>query len=327
MTALTPKTAQSLRQALYAYIGQYGGGESIPQVRAIAGSLLSVRAKAGAIVFQGLEMEAWVDELVVDFDPSRVAEQAWTEGEQAIATQAKHWREALEVKARATLDAYIQTHVPNLETPQIQALITTILPIVEDVQISRDEAKRLIHLIRDEFDWQTAAQRILDPKWVAFANQVAQVARNQAVEATVQDTVRAYMVTFKPTLVEIGEGLVETALSAVINNKAKLGLDLALDPESQRLMVKQISFKLKLMEASASPSKTILEMAQQIHDEVARYRAAQGIDTPTYIPPLLQKDEPTGNSVLGGEISIGVEVHPRSDRAKNPTEEGTPPKN
>ncbi|NER80594.1 MAG: hypothetical protein F6K42_13670 [Leptolyngbya sp. SIO1D8] len=325
MTVLDSATIIFLTNVLNAYINSYGEAET--SARAIAGAILSVQLKAGALILQGLEMEAWVDELVRNFDPSHLAEQAWSEGEKAIATQAKRWRETLEIKTRATLDAYIQNHTPNLDTAKLQAIVTTILPIVEDVQISRDEAKRLIQLISHEFDWQSAAKRVVDPKWVILADKVAQSVRNQDVEATVHATVQAYVAKFKPSLVDVGESLIESALTAVTNSKANLGLDLALDPETQRLIVKQVSLKLKLMEASPTASKTILEIAQQLHDEVTRYRQVHSLDKVDYIKATTQEHDGFNNSEIGGEMSIGIEIQPSTSDQQKSNEASETPKN
>ena len=301
---------KSLQDALHAYIAIYGDGESIAAVRAIAGAILAVQSKAGEIVLKGLEIEAWVDAIVQDFDFTPIADQVWHEAAKAIAFQAKTWRENLETKTTATLDAYIQTYAPNLDSRQIQTIIATILPIVEDAQISRDEAKRIIQRISQQVDWQSAVDRVVDPKWVLLAGQVWKAVHNHDIEATVQDVVQAYISKFKPSLVAIGEGLVEEAFNALSNSKGQLDLDFELDPESQRLLVKQVSFKMRLIEASPPPSKTALEFAQQIHGAVTRYRTEQGLNSISLIPPTTQFDKSTTSSSVGGEIGIGIEIHP-----------------
>ncbi|MGF1521548.1 MAG: hypothetical protein ACFBSF_04425 [Leptolyngbyaceae cyanobacterium] len=319
MTAIAPIVVQSLQNALAAYLKNYGGGESLQAVRAIAGALLSVKSKAQAILLRGLEIEAWVDAVVRDFDPEQIAKLIANQAEQALATQAKLWREKVELKVRATLDAYIQTYIPDLDTHQIQATIATILPIVEDAQISRDEAQRIIHLIARQYDWRSPIQRIIDPKWVILAGKAWKAFRNRDVEATVQDVVQVYIRKFKPALVEMGEGLAEQALTALFNSKAQLDLDLNLDPESQRLIVQQVSFKMKLMEASPPPSKTALEIAQQLHEAITHYRTQQGFNSVSLFPPVIRTDEATEDvSSIGGEMSIGIEILPSS--AASPAE-------
>jgi hypothetical protein len=309
MTTLDAATKQTLQNALYAYLQTYGG-ESVQDVRAIAGSILSVKEKAGELIAQGLEMEQWVDELVENVDPSRIAQRVVDEGARAIAAQAKSWRETVEVKARATVDAYIQKYVPDLNTVKLQSLVATVLPIVEDVRISRDEAKRLIRTVVDQFDWRSAVERVIDPKWVMLAEKTLQVMRNREAEDSVIDVMTAYVHKFKPTAVEIGESLVEQAVQAVSNSKVQLDLDFDLDAETQKLMVKQVMLKFNLMEASPPPTRTMLEIAQQVHGEVARFRREQGLDDINYIPNVTTTDETSGGSAIGGEMSVGFELQP-----------------
>ncbi|MEL7314183.1 MAG: hypothetical protein AAFN08_04430 [Cyanobacteria bacterium J06559_3] len=327
MTAIAPVIVQSLQNALSAYIKNYGGGESLQDVRAIAGALLAVKAKAQVLLLQGLEIEAWVDAVVRDFDLRQLTNRIANATEQALATQAKLWREKVELKVRATLDAYIQTYVPDLDTHQIQATIATILPIVEDAQVSRDEAKRIIHHISNQYDWRSPMRRIIDPKWVILAGKAWKAFRNRDIEATVQDVVQVYISKFKPALVEMGEGLAEQALTALFNSKAQLDLDLDLDPESQRLIVQQVSFKMKLMEASPPPSKTVFEIAQQTHDAILHYRTQQRLGTVSLFPPVIHTDETnTAMSSLGGEMSIGIEIQPSATSQPEPGEGGETPK-
>ncbi len=310
MPTLDPTTRASLQRAMYAYIDRYGGGDSLTQVRAIAGALLSSQEKAGTLVGQGMEMEAWVEDLVRDFDVERVTQWLWNEEEAAIAAQTHHWREMLEAKARATLDAYVQRYAPALDAQQLPELVATLLPVVEDCQISKDEAKRLIQTLSQEFDWQAAMERVIDPKWIRLAEITRHCVSNREVEGNVQEVMSAYIHQFQPSLLEMGTGLIEQAVQAVFNSRVKLDLDVGMDAETQRLLVKQVSLKLKLMEASPPPSKTALEIAQELHTEVARYRAAQGMNTVKTEPKVVRTDQSSGSSLLGGELGVGIEILP-----------------
>ena len=316
MTTLDPAAQELLQNALYAYVQAYGG-ESIKEARAIAGALLAVKEKAGDLIAAGLEIETWVDEIVQDFDLSTVADHLKDEGARSLAAQAKHWRETVEVKAQATLDAYIQQYVPELDTQQLHGLIATILPVIEDAKISRDEAHRLIHHVSTQLDWQVALERVIDPKWALLAEKTMQCVINRDVEASVTDVMNAYVYKFQPTAVEIGEGLVEQAVQAVTNSKLALDLDLDLNAETQKLLIKQVVFKLNLMEASPPPSKIAIEIAQQVNDEVARYRREHELDPTSTLPEIIRTDDTGNRSQLGGEISVGIELQPSSTPAED----------
>ncbi|MEM9003023.1 MAG: hypothetical protein AAGE59_05775, partial [Cyanobacteria bacterium P01_F01_bin.86] len=268
------------------------------------------------------EIESWVDAIVTGFELGHLAEKGVDTAAQAIALQVKSWREKLELKTSATLDAYIQTYTPNLNTtkpPHLPTTVATILPIVADTAISGDEAKRIIHLISRQFDWQSAVDRVVDAKWIFLAGKVRKALQNRDIEATVQDVVQAYVSKFKPVLVEMGEGLAEQALTALLNSQTELDLDIDLDPESQRLVIQQVSFKMRLIEASPAPSKTALEIAQQIRSAVTRHREKQGLDNISLLPPVTQVEGDTASSSIGGDISIGIEIHPGSESQNEPS--------
>jgi len=330
MTTLDAKTLTGLRQVLSTYLSTYGG-ETMAEIRAIAGSILSVKAKAGDLLLQGLEMEAWVDEMVKDFAPGEVVEPVSDAGMTAIATQTKNWRDTLEVKTRATLDAYIQNYAPHLNTEKLRDLVTTILPIVEDAQISRDEALRVIQQVGEQCDPQSALGRVLDTQWVTLASKVQQVLQNRDLEDTVQDVMQAYVHKFEPALVEIGTGLIADALRAVTNSKAMLDLDLdwELDAETQQLVIRQVGFKMQLLKASPPPSKTALEIAQQVHSEVRRYRAEQGLDDPhPTMPTVVRTDDDDGESSrLGGDLSVGIQLQPGQEPSENASHTDEPTQN
>lgn len=309
MTTLDAETKQSLQNVLSAYLHHFGGTELFRQIRAIAGSILSVKEKIGDLVSEGMEIEAWVDELVTGFDPENLADQMWDAGEQAIAAQTKIWRETLETKAQATVDATIQKYLPDLKTIRIQDIVATVLPIVEDARISRDEAQHVIQAISRQFDWQAALSRVIDSKWIFLAEKTMQAIRTRDVEASVEDVMAAYVNTFKPSLAEMGEGLIEQAVEAVFNSKVLLDIDMKLEPGTRRLLVQQVALKFRLRDASPPPSKTAFEIAQQVHDEVARYRQEQGLNDVAYSPPVIRTDE-TDGSRLGGGISVGIDIQP-----------------
>lgn len=315
-TLFNPTTVRSLQQALYAYIDNYGAGDSLEQVRAIAGTIVSARVKAGAMVAQGREIESWVNQVVQGFDPAQIGQQLWEAGEQAIATQAKHWRETIETKAKATLDAYVQKHIASVDISQLPKILATTLPIVADVQITRDEARRLIRDISSQFDWEAAVSRVIDPKWITLAGMVERHLRHADLEAAVQDVMQVYIAKFQPAAAVIGEALAAKALNAVLNSDVLVDIDIDLDLESRRLMIQQVSFKVNLMEASSPPSKTATAIAQQIHDEVAGYRAQAGMEGSSYLPEVRTTDDRTSDrSVLGGSMSIGIDIQKQSDKS------------
>ncbi|NEQ45210.1 MAG: hypothetical protein F6K00_17275 [Leptolyngbya sp. SIOISBB] len=322
MNTLDTATKQALQNALYAYINEYGG-KSLADARAIAGALLSVQEQTGELAAPGWGIEEWVDDLVTDFDLTQIPSAAKETAAQHLATQAQNWREQLENKVRNTLDAYIQKYAPALDTHTIEQLITTVLPIVEDATITRDEARYLIQTLSHQVDGQAVATRSIDPQWLLLADTVQQVRQYEDLEASAADVMQAYVYQFQPAAVEIGEDLVERAVAAISDRKLQLGLDVDLDPETRKLLVKQVMLKVKLRDSSPPPAKTALEIAQDLHDEVARYRRDRGLDAADYLPPVTKIETPDDSSSLGGEIGVGINLRP--SRLGKETDNSAPP--
>ncbi|MEM1291056.1 MAG: hypothetical protein AAGH67_06265, partial [Cyanobacteria bacterium P01_H01_bin.162] len=54
--------------------------------------------------------------------------------------------------------------------------------------------------------------------------------------------------------------------------------------------------------------KTAVAMAQQLNDEVVRYRREHGLDPASTLPTTIRTDDTSNSSPLGGEISVGIEL-------------------
>jgi hypothetical protein len=313
MTTLDTDTQQSLQAALYAYLHEYGG-DSLAEVRAIAGALLSVQAQTGALSLPGWEIEQWVDALVAEVDLSQPLPAVWQVAEQHLATQAQQWREQVVIKTRATVDAYLQKYAPA-DIPALEPLVATVLPLITDAPLTRDTAYDLIATVSRQINVSTVGDRVIDAQWLLLAEQVHQAWQQRDMANSVTDVMQAYLYKFQPTAVDIGESLVERAVEAVSNSKLKLGIDAELTPDTRQLLIKQVMLQVKLRDLSSPPVKTALEIAQDLHDEVVRYRRDRGLDNPNYWPTTTSATD-EGSSVLGGEMSIGINVPPRRSAAE-----------
>ncbi len=309
MTTLDAETQQALTAALYAYLHDYGG-DSLDEARAIAGALLAVKMQAGELTLRGWEAEQWVEALVADVDLSQPPQtQTWQAVDQHLATQAKHWRDQLAIKTRAAVDAYLQKYTP-VDTQDLELLVATVLPLVTDATMTRAEALHVIHIVSSQINLSVASDRVIDPKWLLLADQVHQVWQQRELESSVGDVMAAYIHKFQPAAVEITESLIEQAVEAVTNSRLKLGLEAELTPETRQLLIKQVMLKVKLRDASAPPTKTFLEMAQDIHDEVMRYRRDRGLNDTSYWPNVTTRETNDSSSALGGEMSVGIDLQP-----------------
>ncbi|MDA0266114.1 MAG: hypothetical protein O2890_01780 [Cyanobacteria bacterium] len=306
MPKLNDETLNAVQGVLCAYGDAYGLTDSLEEWRAIAGSILSVKAQAEALVIRGAEWETWVEVVITAFQAQDWSDYVVSAGEQAIAAQVKDWRVALRHKVTNTLTAYVQqTGLQDLPIDVLRQAVVNILPIVEDGQVTRDEVAAVIDHLQAQFDWSLALKQVVDPIWVELAEKTIRCLQNDNLKVALRDTVNAYIAAYKPTLVEMGTSLVERAMAIVLANKGEFDLDVALDPETQSLIIKQVSFKLKILEASPPPSKTATEIVDDLQDEIDRYRQSQTAPS-SYIPDTTTTEGSTSASVLGPSLGIGI---------------------
>lgn len=284
------------------------------ELAAIAGAIVTWQARAQAIRAQGLELEAWVQAVLADFDPqaalAQVVDAAVEQGQQLITTRIHAWRQALRSQVWDTLSAYVQTYVPDLAVEALRPTVITIVPMVADGQLTRAETEAIVAQIKALLDLAALLDRVIDPTWRALATQVATYLDNTAsLESALKDTVNAYVQTHGPALVELGEGLIEKLLAQVLKKRSEFNIDVAIDPELERLVIRQVSFKLHWLEASTPPSKTALEIAQQVTDEVTDYTHRR--EQPSGMPEVYYRDDATSNtSPLGGSLEVGIMMQP-----------------
>lgn len=317
MTPQDAATLRRLRKILAAYLDREEMPATPEGLRAIAGAILSRFTQAEGIATTGLVLERWVAVLVSGFDAEVRAQLVPEPEDAAIAAQARAWQIHLKSKLRDTLDAYIQTQTENVSLQQLSQIAVTVLPLLEDAAITQETATTLIHQVLERFDWQAALGRVIEPQWAVIAAQAARFLNREDVGDTLLEVVRAYIETAQPAIAEIGEGLVESVLQAVLNQQGQLHLDWQLDPETQRVVIKAVSFRLQLMQAAPSPQARDRDIAHQVSAAVGRLRAARS-QPESYLPEPTFSEGNQSRSVLGPTLEVGIPLQPSQASAADP---------
>jgi hypothetical protein len=261
---------QSVLEGLIAYGQLYGLPDNNIQIQAIIGTLINVHAP------QALKPQqiGHILQLVQSrFNAEAIAQAAVDQSKQALARQAHQWRESVERQVKGALDAYIHQYAPAVTTKSLQDMVIAIAPMINDGQITKPEVIGLAHTLSHTFAPNSTLSRVLNPTNLALAKNLAAVFRQRDTEAAVTETVTAYVDKFAPALEEIGESLIENALSAVLKNKVEFGIDLDLNLANKQLLIQQVSFKLNIMQQSPRPSKTAQQMAAELNAEIERFKA------------------------------------------------------
>ena len=260
------KYVQQVKGILDAYVQKFGQPGSGGELEAIIGSSI---AAVDRLKLTQKETEQLIQTVASQFDPQVAASRLLDVQFKLIAQKVQNWRTEKERVVLNTLAAYVQKFAPDLLENQWIGVVKSMLPLIEDRQISKAEAKDLIQRVVSKFSLQEALSSQIDPKFVAIAEKVAGYAKHAKLEGTVLEVLDAYIQEFKP---DITEFFIEQAVKSIFSHSDKLGVKVDIELEDRQLLVKQVFLKLQLMEPSPSPSKTAIEISQQIDQEIFKFK-------------------------------------------------------
>jgi hypothetical protein len=280
---------QDILQGLVAYGQQYGLPDSTEQLRGVVGSILNVYWQADNLPLTPREASRIIEAVLAGFDSQSLVSTVVEDTKQALAAQAHQWQREVEAQVTASLATYIHEYAPALTVDFAETAITSLMPLIKQGHFTKAEVDSLIYLLTDTLGEQLAATVGLQPEYVELAKTLALALSQQDMEAAVSETVIAYVQKFSPNLIEIGETLIEQALSAVLKNQVDFGLDVDLTLADKKLLIEEIYFKLNIMEQSPLPSKTAAEIANELQAEIQRFKEQQAdelgsVDVTTGIP-------------------------------------------
>lgn len=305
---------------LTAYASTYGLPETAEQLQSLVGSLISVTDQAETIVANASQAQQLIQTVLANFDPQSLATATLDQAKTSLAEAAHQRRSDLESQVKDTLNAYIQDHAPGLKLDALEDTLTTVVPLVTQGPITRAEVIELMGRVADSFDLATALTAHINPTVVSIAKTVAVALSQKPMEQAVTETVTAYVAKFEPALTTVGEDLIENAIGAILRNRVQFNLDTDLDLANQRLLIQQVSFQLNILQASPPTSKTAEQVAQQIYNEVDRFKQQRAA-------ALNQGDAATGLvSDDGLSISSGwTFTGPEQQVKQQNSESSTPP--
>lgn len=298
---------QTLIDALAAYTQRYGVPDSAVRLQGIIGSLVSTQVRRAGLPLTPQAAEALVQEVASGVDVNRLSEQIVATSRQRLAEAAHGWRQSLESAVFKTINAYIQKFAPGQSVDALQELVVSVLPLLDKGPITKSEVVDLVSRVASIFNLDKALSAKISSPYLQLAQDLAVSLSQKPMEAAVQETVAAYLQTFDPTVELVSENLIETALQAILHNQIQFDWDTELNLKDKRLLIKQVSFKLNIVQASPPSSKTAQDIAAQIHTEVERFKQERA-------QRLGAVDVTTGLTAPDGlSVSSGWEVQQPSD--------------
>ena len=292
------KHIQQVQGIVDAYVQKFGQPESAEELEAIIGT--SIAAVDTLKLAKG-EVEELIQTVASQFNPIAAASHLLDVQFKLLAQKVQNWRTEQERTILGVLTAYAQKISPDFLDQQWVEVVKSIIPMIEDRQVGKAEAQNLIYRVASKFSLKAALGDWVDPKFLIIAEKVARYSQHAKLERTVLEILDAYIQSVKP---DVTEFLIETALNKVFSHAHKLDINVDLETEDRQLMLKQVAFKLQLLEPSPSPSKTALEISQQIDQELLRFkqaRAAQFGDVNAVEPTIF------------GELQVGIQLQESED--------------
>lgn len=298
--------AEELVQALLGIAGvytkRYGVPESLEQLQSIVGSIISVgeraqeRVKEPAIgliapilattlALPAAAVEALIQQVVTRLTESAslgevidgAVDEAVGRAKQALAEQAYEWRQHLMTEVKETLYTYIQSFAPQFDPGDLPNTIESIIPLVQEGRITRAEVSDLARQMAVGFGTQVALSHGINPRYLKVAQELALCIAQWRMEQAVAETVWAYVQKFEPALEQVSEDLIEKAMGAISSLPVEFDWATELSLKDKRLLIKQVSFKLNIMQASPPSSQTAQELADHLHSEIEQFRQEQAL--------------------------------------------------
>ncbi|WP_434686527.1 hypothetical protein [Pseudanabaena minima] len=267
-------TERSLLNSLHAYVNRFDTSNSREDLLAIASSILTFQQKQGSNVkIESNQTEALIQQVVNQFQSEPLSPVIDATAD-TLVQEVNQWRQSLEERVLNTLNAYARKVHPNQLQNLLPETILSILPLVENVQLRKSEAESLIRQVESKFNWNRELAQVIDPKFVAIADKLVQLSKFGDLKKLLQDSLLGNRDLINSSLENVTESLVESELAKIIGSNT---LHMDIDVDAQKLMVKQVTLKLNVLQPSATPSKSNEEIATQMDAEIERFKASRPI--------------------------------------------------
>ncbi|MEI6063586.1 MAG: hypothetical protein WCQ26_03255, partial [Pseudanabaena sp. ELA748] len=150
--------------------------------------------------------------------------------------------------------------------------ILSILPIVENVQLYKSEVDSLIRQVQSKFDLNRALAQVIDPNALAIAQKLTKSLQLGNIEELLKGKLLNNESFMSQPLANMTESFVNDELKKLLGSDM---FQVDLDVDAQAMMVKQVTFKLNIMQSSPTPSKSNEEIAAEVDFEVDRFKASR----------------------------------------------------
>lgn len=262
-------TEQELQDLLKAYAQSFGVPSSREELLAIASSILTFQQKQGIAKLSPDCIESLLPRVVDEFNPEALANYVIDSSTTNLVQSVNQWQQTLKNQVLKTLNAYINKFQPD-QNLDLSKTVLSIIPLVENTQLLHAEANSLIQKVTAQFNWKNALTQVVDPNALAIADQLSKLLQFGNVEELVKSALVGDRQLLNQPLDRITESLVNDKLAEILGSNA-----IHLDVDTRQMMIKQVTFKLNIMQSSPPPTKSNAEIEMQVDDESGRFLASR----------------------------------------------------
>ena len=274
-------TGQELSASLMAYVKHFQLPIQLPvqpsiqssnapdQLEAIASSILTFQQKQGSIAIAPAQFDTLIQQAVAEFRMENMETAIVDPTTQALVQDVQQWQQKLDNQVLDTLTAYVQQFQPE-QVQDLSKIILSIVPLVDNVQLRKLDADFLIQRVTSQFDAKTAMEKLVGAEPIAIAEKLSKSLQLGDLETLLKETILGnsqFLVDqLNQPIENITEDFVNSKLAELLGNDA---LQIDIDVDAQQMMVKQVTFKLNVMQSSPTRTKSAAEINEQI-DDVAK---------------------------------------------------------
>ena len=279
-------TGQELSASLMAYVKhfklpippQIPSPNSLEQLETIASSILTFQQKQGMIAIAPAQFQHLIQQAVEQFSVENIETAIVDSTTQALVQDVHQWQQTLENQVLDTLTAYVQQSqldpLKNLSLQDLSKTILSIVPLVDNGQLRKLEVDSLIQSVSSKFNLKTAMEQLVGTESIAIAQQLSKSLQLGDLETLLKETIlgdsQSLVDQLNQPLENITEDFVNSKLAELLGNNA---LQMDIDLDAQQMMVKQVTFKLNVIQSSPTPTKSAEEIAAQIDNETKDFLA------------------------------------------------------
>jgi hypothetical protein len=258
----TSEIERSLLGSLHAYVKEIEIPNNEDDLLAIASSILTFQLKQANKSLPPNLAELLTQQVVNQFNANAVFNSVINSATKEFVGKANEWRHSLENQVLETLNAFVQKFKPQGIT-NLSETILSIIPLVESVLLGKFQVESLIQKVIKEFDLNTALGQIIGKDTLAIAQKLADFLQFGNVEQELLKAVLDGKPLINQTLENVTESLINSELQKIIgNDSVQFDID---------LMVRKVTLKINIMQASTPPFKSAEEIANEVDDEIKRF--------------------------------------------------------